>query len=1151
MKKLSRGCALTLIGSTMAVIPLSVPLAADAAPDPSLVQKMRAHAQGGTQISQDSASGRLGLVRAKAGGDLMPTPALGRRDDAVAAARAKARAWLDAYAPTFGARPAELSQSKIVTDRYGVTLTYAQTYRGLPVFGAMVKANVDNDGDLTAVSGFTAPDLALETGTRHSAAEAGDRAVALVTRKAPTGADGRAGSTAGLKATAVTKSVYRIGSTRGTAGRNIVAFTTIVTNGKNIRDLVILDANSLKAVNRWSMVNENLDRDLSTYNDATQAVDHVWTEGDDTSGLAQDQKNMLASTAETYALFKNTFGRDSYDGAGAQMRLLHNSPEGCPNASWNGLYTQYCDGVEDDDTVAHEWGHAYTEYTAGLVYQWQSGALNESYSDVWGETVDLLNNREDETEGDLTTKRPDGLCSSHTRGGLTATIDAPAAVAGACEGAFAANFGPQFSTTGTTGTVVVATDADTDGSGTADTTTDGCDPIDNAAAVVGKWAYVDRGTCAFADKLQHVVDAGAAGIVVGNTGPGGLNLTGNWPDLYGVMVSQNDGTRIKNAGAPVTLTVTEQPRQSADSYRWLLSEGSTAFGGAIRDMWNPTCYGDPGKVTDAEYKCSADDQGGVHGNSGVPNHAYALLVDGGSYNGQTVTGLGLDKAAALYYRSLTAYLTATSDFVDQADALEASCADLSAASAPQLKKLTLEPGATAPDAGKVTAADCAQVAAVNTAVEFRTSPASTCEWQPMFEQNAPSSCGEGFDTVDVWSEDFNDGLAGWTKDSDIVYSGGLHTPWAASNNAPDHHAGGVAYGPAPEQGTCSEGAGDYSSVDWLISPPVAIPSGGASPRLRFDHYVATEVGYDGGVVQYRANGGEWTTVPADAYTFNAPQGLELGEDDGGDNTNPLAGQDGFTGTDPGAARSTWGTSIIDLASAGLPATGTVEFRFGIGRDGCGGIDGWYLDNVTFEVCEVATTVTASVAPASPRIGQPATVTATVKRAGEGLQPRGTVQLRDATGTVLATAETASGTPVTLAVPRVAGPGGTQKWAVVYLGNGRYSGSKTVLEVKVVDPNAPVSSKLALKVKPGTVKKGKAFKLTAKVSAAKPASGRVTFTLDGKKLGTAPLRSGVATFTVRAGASKKLKVGKHTAKATFAGSRTVKASSATLQVRVKK
>ena len=69
-------------------------------------------------------------------------------------------------------------------------------------------------------------------------------------------------------------------------------------------------------------------------------------------------------------------------------------------------------------------------------------------------------------------------------------------------------------------------------------------------------------------------------------------------------------------------------------------------------MWTPTCYGHPGKVTDAEYNCdpALTDAGGVHSNSGVPNHAYALLVDGGTFNGQTISGLGLDKAAAIWWQ---------------------------------------------------------------------------------------------------------------------------------------------------------------------------------------------------------------------------------------------------------------------------------------------------------------------------------------------------------------------------------------------------------------------------------------------------------------------------------------------------------------------
>ncbi len=101
------------------------------------------------------------------------------------------------------------------------------------------------------------------------------------------------------------------------------------------------------------------------------------------------------------------------------MKTVNNDPRiNCPNANWNGVTTNYCDGVTSDDVVSHEWGHAYTEYTSGLIYQYQSGALNESYSDVWGETLDLINGREDEGET-FDTKRPDGECDP------TAPADAP------------------------------------------------------------------------------------------------------------------------------------------------------------------------------------------------------------------------------------------------------------------------------------------------------------------------------------------------------------------------------------------------------------------------------------------------------------------------------------------------------------------------------------------------------------------------------------------------------------------------------------------------------------------------------------------------------------------------------------------------------
>ena len=86
-------------------------------------------------------------------------------------------------------------------------------------------------------------------------------------------------------------------------------------------------------------------------------------------------------------------------------------------------------------------GPAYTEHTWGGIYQWQPGALNESYSDIWGETVDLINDRMDEEEGDINAKRPVGQCSTHSPATPIVTINSPADIAKDCQ-AGAAQFGP-------------------------------------------------------------------------------------------------------------------------------------------------------------------------------------------------------------------------------------------------------------------------------------------------------------------------------------------------------------------------------------------------------------------------------------------------------------------------------------------------------------------------------------------------------------------------------------------------------------------------------------------------------------------------------------------------------------------------------------
>ncbi|GAA2144198.1 hypothetical protein GCM10009844_17470 [Nocardioides koreensis] len=953
MKFFRQGISLALLGAGLAAVPGLQAAAAGSAPQAaagSLVQQMRQQADGSVALSKERATGRVGFVRAARHGDLLPSVAA---DDAASAAH-KATAYLDKYAPAFGTTDAQLEQSALHSDRFGWTISYTQTYRGVPVFGSMLKANVDKAGDLTSVNGYAAPALDLGVTPRLSASEAASRAVSTV-RAVPPG--GASTDTRGIEAGSNHLTIYRMGAIKGDPGEAVLAYVVEVTNGHNIRDMVFVDANTGKVVNRYSMVDNALDRELDEAvvddngtptdpSDDFVRFDKVWEEGDPfPSDLNEDQQNLVNSSGESYWFFQNAFGRDSYDGEGAKRITVNNDPRiSCPNANWNGVTTNYCDGVTSDDVVAHEWGHAYTEYTSGLIYQWQPGAMNEGYSDIWGETLDLINNREDEEEGNIDAPRPVGLCSTHSPAKPLLTINSPGDIARDCATG-GASFGKQLDAAGITGDVVLATDA----AETGGTTTDGCSPFDNAAEVAGKIALVDRGLCAFTEKAQNAKDAGAAALIIGNRDDSVISMSGDDPTLpTTVSIGLTDREAIKTAlakGETVNVTMKDAGGERYDSYRWLVGEKSPAFGGAIRDMWNPTCYGDPGKVSDAEYHCSTDDNGGVHGNSGVVNHSYSLLVDGGTYNNVAVTGIGLDKAANLYWYTQTHSLTPTSDFADLADGLQNACTQLTGK---PINELSTEKDTSVPATQLITPADCQSVDAMIAAVELRQNPAQ-CNFQPLLQKGAPASCGKGFKSRTFWKDDFEHGLGAWTRSEEVVYDGAHGFPWRATSEVPGKHDSKVAFGPDPDpQGaSCAADANDISSRDSIASPRVTLP-GGNYRRLSFQHYVATESGYDGGNVKIKVNGGKWQVIPAEAYVFNAPDTLATAEEG---NTNPLAGEPGFTGTDGGEVFGSWGKSIVDLKKAGAGKGDRIKIRFDMGRDGCGGIDGWYVDNVKLVVCK--------------------------------------------------------------------------------------------------------------------------------------------------------------------------------------------------------
>lgn len=91
------------------------------------------------------------------------------------------------------------------------------------------------------------------------------------------------------------------------------------------------------------------------------------------------------------ALFAEVYGRSSYDDRGHPVSLTVHYGRDYANAFWDGTQLVFGDGdgrvferfTKPVDVLGHELAHAVTEHTAGLVYEGQPGALNESVSDVF------------------------------------------------------------------------------------------------------------------------------------------------------------------------------------------------------------------------------------------------------------------------------------------------------------------------------------------------------------------------------------------------------------------------------------------------------------------------------------------------------------------------------------------------------------------------------------------------------------------------------------------------------------------------------------------------------------------------------------------------------------------------------------------------
>jgi len=127
-----------------------------------------------------------------------------------------------------------------------------------------------------------------------------------------------------------------------------------------------------------------------------QAVDYV--DSDSSFTDMNDRVGVSAHWAAEaiYDYFLSDHGRNSYDDAGARIISYTRYGNNFVSAFWGGGRMHFGDGdgsingpLVALDVVGHEFTHGVTEFSSNLIYQGESGALNESFSDIFGILVEF------------------------------------------------------------------------------------------------------------------------------------------------------------------------------------------------------------------------------------------------------------------------------------------------------------------------------------------------------------------------------------------------------------------------------------------------------------------------------------------------------------------------------------------------------------------------------------------------------------------------------------------------------------------------------------------------------------------------------------------------------------------------------------------
>jgi vibriolysin len=149
------------------------------------------------------------------------------------------------------------------------------------------------------------------------------------------------------------------------------------------------------------------------------------------------------------------------------------------------------------------------------------------------------------------------------------------------------------------------------------------------------------------------------------------------------LVYQGASGALNEAWSDIMGVTSEAYNNGTTSSSWLIGDGlyNNQPGKAFRYMANPTQdnYSKDWWPERIPFN-SGSDNGGVHGNSGIANLAFVLLVDGGTHprnkSNAQVPGIGMAKAEQIFYRALSTYMNQSTNFSGARTATAQAAQDL-------------------------------------------------------------------------------------------------------------------------------------------------------------------------------------------------------------------------------------------------------------------------------------------------------------------------------------------------------------------------------------------------------------------------------------------------------------------------------------------